>query len=269
MANAAPPDKRILLSFDVEEFDIPQEYGQTVPQQTQLDVSARGLAAVVELVDRLGITATFFTTANFALHHAAVMRDIASRHEIASHQYWHSRFDEADLLRSRLALQEVTGQRITGFRRARLAPTRRGAILDAGYTYNSSENPIWLPGRYNHFFQRRTAYLADGLLNIPVSASPGLRIPLFWLAIKNFPWPLIKAASAHTLGHDGYLNLYFHPWEFTDLSAYRSLPAYIRRHSGAAMLARLEHYILWLKRKARFVTLGQFDQQWRAAHAGA
>ncbi len=251
--------ERVILTFDVEEFDIPCEYGQPVPPDVQLEVGSRGLEAVRALLERCGITATLFTTAHFAQHQAQTIRYLASRHEIASHGFWHSRFAPADLAASRAVLRQISGQEVIGFRMARMAPVDTTAIAAAGYLYNSSENPIWLPGRYNNWGKPRRPYLVGDLVNIPVSASPGWRVPLFWLGVKNFPMGLIRREAGRTLAHDGAVNFYFHPWEFTDLSAYR-LPWYVRRHSGQGMMDRVESLVHWLRRRAEFVTFATYLQ---------
>ena len=50
----------ILLSFDIEEFDIPEEYGQKLESQVKFEVSLNGLKAIIDLLNKLKITATFF-----------------------------------------------------------------------------------------------------------------------------------------------------------------------------------------------------------------
>lgn len=251
-------DRLILLSFDLEEFDAPLEYGRNIPEDLQFDVSARGMEVILPLLDRLDIRATFFTTARFALHDPSLLRRVAERHDVGSHGFRHSGFSNSDLRRSRECIEAVTGKAVRGFRRPRLAPTEHRLILEAGYRYNSSENPIWVPGRYNNLRAPRTAYFSEDLLNVPASASPWMRIPLFWLAFRNLPWPVILAASWQTLRVDSYLNIYFHPCEFTDLRAF-GLPWYMTRLSGRAMLERLERYLLWLKRFGRFAGMDEFD----------
>ncbi|MBM0740859.1 polysaccharide deacetylase family protein [Phormidium sp. CLA17] len=252
-------NKVVLLSFDVEEFDIPEEYGQTLDEREKFRVSLKGLEPILHLLERLNIRATFFTTANFALHHQPLIRAIAQTHEIASHGFYHSSFEPADLAASKQALEQIIQVPITGFRMARLQKVNDCAIERAGYAYNSSMNPTYLPGRYNNFFTQRTAYYSQQLLNIPVSVTPLIRFPLFWLSFKNLPLPLYKLASLFTLRVDRYLSLYFHPWEFTDLSAY-GLPSYVKRHSGQSMLLRLERYLIWLHSQADFVTYADFRQ---------
>jgi hypothetical protein len=259
---------RVLLSFDAEEFDIPQEFGRPVPEATQMSVSAHGLEAVLALLDRLDTRATFFTTARFALANEALVRRVAARHEVASHGYDHSTFCDEDLLRSRQALEAITSAPCRGFRRARMAPTDHGAIRAAGYSYNSSENPIYLPGRYNNFRRPRRPYFSGDLLNIPVSATPLVRFPLFWLSFKNVPLLVSQAAATATLAADSAINLYFHPWEFADIGGF-GLPGYITRCSGDRLAAKLERYLSWLKRRASFITFSEFDHSIRDARSAA
>jgi hypothetical protein len=250
-------NKVVLLSFDVEEFDVPEEYGQPLPDAVKFAISCQGLEPILELLDQLNIRATFFTTAHFALHHASLVQAIAQRHEIASHGFYHSSFAVADLEKSRQTLEDITHTPVTGFRMARLQKVNDQEIEGAGYAYNSSMNPTYLPGRYNNFFQPRTVHYSHQLLNIPVSVTPFIRFPLFWLSFKNLPLPLYQAASLLTLNTDLYLSLYFHPWEFTDISSF-TLPGYIKRHSGLPMLRRLKRYLNRMQTEAEFLTYEEF-----------
>lgn len=255
--------KVVLLSFDVEEFDVPEEYGQQVPDEVKFAVSRQGLEPILQLLDECQIPATFFTTAHFARHHVELMRAIAQTHEIASHGFFHSSFEVADLAKSRQILGAIAGQSIAGFRMARLQKINDWEIEGAGYAYNSSVNPTYLPGRYNNFFQPRTAHYSNTLLNIPVSVTPLIRFPLFWLSFKNLPLSCYQLISLYTLHMDRYLSLYFHPWEFTDLSQF-ALPGYIKRHSGQAMVRRLRRYLTWLKPRATFITYAEFNSRLRS-----
>lgn len=249
--------KAILLSFDLEEFDIPQEYGQLLNESTQLEISRRGLIEILALLERLEIQVTFFVTANFALHNQSLIQKIANHHEIASHGFYHSQFCLEDLENSRKTLEKISGVKVSGFRMARLKFVREREIERAGYQYNSSMNPTYIPGRYNNFWKPRTIYYSNNLLNLPVSVTPIIRFPLFWLSFKNLPLPLFQFASQVTLATDSYLNLYFHPWEFTDISQFK-LPGYIKNNSGLKLLRKLEKYLIWLKRTAQFMTISEF-----------
>lgn len=250
----------VLLSFDLEEFDIPEEYGQSVGDTVKFQVSLKGAEAVLALLERLQVRATFFVTANFALHCPSLIREIGQRHEIASHGFYHSSFAVEDLARSRSVLEEITEKPILGFRMARLQKVDDQAIWEAGYRYNSSLNPTFLPGRYNNLDQPRTTYFSGKLCNVPVSVTPLIRFPLFWLSFKNLPLPLYQWLSRWTLQSDAYLSLYFHPWEFTDIRSFR-LPGYVKRHAGMPMLERLERYLTWLQPQSQFITYGDFYQK--------
>ena len=259
--------KQVLLSFDVEEFDAPLEFGQAIAPEVQFEASSRGLARVLEVLDRLGVAGTFFTTANYAEQYPEQVRRIAQGHEVASHGLYHSRFEPGDLAASRQALERISGQSVVGFRRARMAATDLKLVAQAGYRYDASENPIWLPGRYNNFFKARTAHLIEGVVAIPASATPLVRLPLFWLSFKNLPLPLIRAATRWTLAADGYVSLYFHPWEFADLAPF-ALPGYMKRRDGADLLRRLERYLQWLQGQGRFTMMRDFERWFRGQAGG-
>ncbi len=250
-------NRYILLSFDLEEFDIPQEYGQSIEESLQFSVSLAGSERVLALLQQLNIRATFFVTAHFARNHPDHVRTIAQSHEIASHGFYHSAFEAADLARSKAVLEEITGKAVSGFRMARLQPVSDRAIAEAGYTYNSSMNPTYLPGRYNHLDKPRTAYFHRQTLQLPVSVTPWVRFPLFWLSFKNLPLPLYQWACRWTLYHDAYLSLYFHPWEFAEIGRFQ-LPGYVKNNCGRNMVNRMGRYLTWLKTQGEFVTCREF-----------
>ncbi len=251
----------VLLSFDVEEFDLPLEHGRWIPDEEQHAVSAAGLRAVLALLDDLAVPATLFCTAAFAERHAGLIRAAAARHEIASHGVRHAALGPGDLQGSRERLERLTGRPVRGFRAPRMAAVAPAELLAAGYAYDASGHPTWVPGRYNRLRAPRRAARRAGLLEVPASVTPLLRLPLFWLSFKNLPVALIRLASAWTLDADGYLALYFHPWEFAELGAYR-LPGYLARPDGRRLGARLRGYLRWLGRRAVFRTMSAFERRW-------
>lgn len=245
--------KRILISVDVEEFDIPEEFGQQVTLQDKLEVSRRGLQTTLALFEKYDVRATFFITAYWAQHYPELIRQIASRHEIASHAYYHSSFTDADLEGSRLTLQEISGQVVQGFRMPRLKEVNKTALKKAGYLYDASINPTWLPGRYNNWHLPRTLYKDQDLWIVPSSVSPLIRYPIFWLSVKNMPLWVTKHFSNQVLAKDDYLSFYFHPWELTDITSY-ALPGYINRISGERMQWKMDGYLNFLQQKGIFST---------------
>jgi peptidoglycan/xylan/chitin deacetylase (PgdA/CDA1 family) len=254
-------DQTVMLSFDIEEFDVPHEYGASIPFEEQIRISAAGTNFILDILREANIKATFFSTVTFAANAQQVIQRIVSEgHELASHGWFHSSFENKDLLASKEELTRISGREVKGFRMARMMEVDNEAIRNAGYVYNSSLNPVYLPGRYNNFRSPRTVFVEDGLVQLPASATPLLRIPLFWLSFHHLPLWFYKQACDRTMRRDGYLNIYFHPWEFTDLSdAALRLPWLIQKNSGADMVRRFQKLLKWMQVKQySFTTLVAF-----------
>ena len=255
---------KILLSFDIEEFDVPREHGVEIALDEQVRVSEEGTQAILDVLDRHGVKATFFSTANFAQHTPELMQRIKhSGHEIASHGYYHSSFEVADLKASKDALETQLDIEVKGYRQARMMPVDEQEIAKAGYTYNTSLHPTFIPGRYMHLSAPRTHFMKEGVLQIPASVTPLVRFPLFWLSCHNLPFGLYRWLCKRTLRHDGYLVVYFHPWEFYPLGEHPEfhLPFVVRNNAGKGMIERLDKWIsAFLREGAEFVTFSDFIQ---------
>lgn len=255
----------ILLSFDIEEFDLPTEYGHHLSFEEQIRVSSEGTRKILACLRKHQIKATFFCTANFALHATSIIEEIlAEKHEIASHGYYHSFFDVTDLKKSKEVLEQITGLPIHGYRMARMMSIPEKEIYNAGYLYDSSLNPTYIPGRYNNFTKPRTYFYQDDVLQLPASVTPIVRFPLFWLACHNLAGFIFRWLALCTLKHDKYLNIYFHPWEFTNLHTFKDfkLPYIITNHSGEGMIKRLDQFILYFKKRGyAFDTIHSFKNE--------
>lgn len=247
-------ERFILLSFDVEEFDMPLEYDFQISKQEQLYMGKKGLDSISPILNNPSIQSTLFTTANFADHFPESISHLSKQHEIASHTYYHSSFKTEDLLLSKQRLEAISGQQVYGLRMPRMQKVDMAEVKNAGYKYDSSINPTWLPGRYNNLHLPRTRYREAGVCRIPASVSPNLRIPLFWLTFKNTPFGFFKYLALKTLKKDGYLCLYFHPWEFIDINHYQ-LPLFTRRWCNEQLLERLHKTIHYLQKEGEFVSM--------------
>ncbi|PST81600.1 polysaccharide deacetylase [Pedobacter yulinensis] len=252
----------ILLSFDIEEFDMPFEYGRNISFADQIAISRQGTMAILDILEKHAVKATFYCTVIFAREIPDLLERIAAAgHELASHGFYHSDFKPEHLRESKLELERLSGQPVAGYRMARMMPVDEKELSKAGYTYNSSINPTFLPGRYNNLNMPRTFFIKEGVLQLPASVTPLFRFPLFWLSFHNLPLWLYQKMALATVKHDGYLNIYFHPWEFTDLDdAPRfGFPAYVRRNTGGKMAARMDQFIRHMLGKGlRFTTTRDF-----------
>jgi len=246
----------ILLSFDVEEFDVPDEFGYPILFEEQIEISRKGTHRILDVLEKHQVKATFFITVQFALYAREVVdRIVNDGHEIGSHGFYHSQFSEADLETSRIQLETLGKCEVKGYRMPRMMPVSEEAIKKAGYIYNSSLNPTWVPGRYNNLSKPRTFFYEHDVLQLPRSVTPWFRLPLFWITFHVMPLWLYFHFCKLTLKKDGYLNLYFHPWEFMDLKDHPrfKLPFYITKNSGELLVNRLDQLIHYFKlRKERF-----------------
>ena len=105
----------------------------------------------------------------------------------------------------------------------------------------------------------RPAAAATKEVTRPSAAPPLLWFPLFWLSFHNLPLFLYKCLSKITLKKDKYLNIYFHPWEFTNITAF-GLPKYTTKGSDNELLDKLYRLLNDLNKQAEFVTMGDFIQ---------
>ncbi len=248
---------KILLSFDVEEFDMPLEYGFPISAEQQMEVGGLGLNALMPILMDSEIQTTLFTTANFANHYQETIKKLSLQHEIASHTFYHSSFETAHLIDSRLRLAEIIEKEVVGLRMPRMKQVPVSDISSAGYIYDASIHPTWLPGRYNNLHLPREIYQEFGLYRVPASVSTIFRIPLFWLSFKNFPYSLYLQLALQALRTQGSLSLYFHPWEFVDIHGF-GLPNYTIKGCRSTLLERLKRLIADLKPHGEFITYYDF-----------
>lgn len=250
---------QILLTFDLEEFDLPLEFGCPVTDEEQISISVAGLARVTGILSKYNLPATFFTTSFFAGKNEGLIRNLSEFHEIASHSKHHTGFTETDPSDSKNEIEGITGKTVSGFRMPRFRKTDLSLLQSAGYKYDSSVNPTFVPGRYNNLFTQRKIHSdpGTGLLEVPVSVSPLIRFPLFWLSFKNIPFPVYLNMCKRALRRDSYLNLCFHPWEFADLGPVK-IPEYLKTPSGDKLIERFEKLIAGLSREGDFSTVSGF-----------
>jgi len=250
---------QVLLTFDLEEFDLPLEFSCPVSVEDQIEFSNKGLKRLTGILTARNIQATFFTTSFYAGKNEMLMKGLSANHEIASHSKYHSAISEGDLAESRAELQKITGQEIRGFRMPRFTAASLMNIKEAGYSYDSSVNPTLIPGRYNKLSSPRLYYTDNesGLAELPVSVSPLMRFPLFWLSFKNLPFGIYLNMCRSVMRRDSYLHLYFHPWEFADLASL-DIPRYIKRISGSALAERFEKLLAALDEEGEFSTVSDF-----------
>jgi peptidoglycan/xylan/chitin deacetylase (PgdA/CDA1 family) len=252
----------ILLSFDIEEFDGPREHGVEYSLKEGMKVSVKGTNLILDVLKKNDVRATFFCTGNFARNAPDVIaRIVREGHEVACHGVDHWKPCESDFKLSKEIVEEVSGVVVSGYRQPRMFPVVESEIKKAGYRYNSSLNPAFIPGRYMNLSTPRTWFVKDGVMQIPASVTPILRFPLFWLSLHNLPEKIYHSLVRRVLKNDGYFVTYFHPWEFYELNDHPEfkMPFIIKNHSGHEMVERLDNLVKMLKNEGcKFITYDEF-----------
>lgn len=256
------PTQYVMLSFDTEEFDIPREQGKTIPFEERIRVSEEGSNSILDILRQESIHATFFCTTTLLLNAPKLADRIVNEgHEMASHGCDHANPLPEHVIESKRILESEFGVQIHGYRQPRMFDVDNNTLIQEGYSYNSSINPAFIPGRYMHLNVSRVPFVKDGILQIPASVTPWFRFPLFWLSAHHLPMWLYEALVRRTLKYDGFFNTYFHPWEFVRILhvAEYSVPYLIGHSTGEPMQKRLQHLIQTLKAEgAVFITYNEF-----------
>ena len=110
---------------------MPLEYKGVISFEEQISVSRSGLKIILDLLRKFEIKATFFSTVVFAQNNLDLIKEIVGEgHELASHTYYHSKFDIKDLLSSKQELESLSGRQIQGLRMPRMMQTEREIISE-------------------------------------------------------------------------------------------------------------------------------------------
>lgn len=221
------------MSVDVEEYFQVGAFERTIDKSDWNRWESRvatNTAMVLDLFDRAGVKATFFTLGWVAHRHPALIRRIvAEGHEIASHGWDHQRvftmnssgFRE-DLRRARAALEDAAGVKVTGYRAPSFSfdartPWAHQVLAEEGYAYSSSVAPV----AHDHYGWRESPRFAwrplsdNPLIELPVSTATlgGRRMAVGGGFFRLLPAKLTDLAvrQSNGAGHGGMF--YFHPWE--------------------------------------------------------
>jgi hypothetical protein len=233
-------------------FDMETDIGSFTPYYEGL---VHGTPAILEILARHGVTATFFFTGDAARKHPRVATRVRNAgHEIGSHSLYHETvgdplFDipgispllpeEVDLRLLRVTewVHEAAGVRPVSFRAPRLfgSTAMVNALEALGYVADASYPMYFYRDRLRPYHPSRDDWTQEGDLSI-------VELPNFadLSMVSHDPygrnmdqWPLYRTESAEALlrhidGYAGYcqergvepfLCFYLHPWEFHPMPA--------------------------------------------------
>jgi len=247
------------LSFDLEDWHqlVNMRLGRAPDEPWQhLDECVDNLLAVC---DALECKATFFVLGLLARHRPELIRRIANRgHEIASHSLHHrlvytmSREELVDDLRdSKRLLEDLCGREVTGFRAPEFSIRRLDspcfeALLEAGYTYDSSVFPVaslryGIADAPHAPFSVRTP--VGTLVELPLATTllGPVRVPIAGGShFRLLPTRFVEWAARNADADAQPLVFYFHPYEFT--RRFLVMPGGLRANSRAAKVIGLHNF---------------------------
>jgi polysaccharide deacetylase family protein (PEP-CTERM system associated) len=244
------------MTIDVEDYFQVSAFEQHIPRSAWDSLPCRverNLDLILDLLDRHGAHATFFTLGWIAERYPALIRRIVeSGHELASHGYSHGRAHEQthdefreDVRSAKRLLEDVSGTGVKGYRAPSFSIGRMNLwaleCLEAeGYTYSSSIYPI----QHDHYGMPD----APRFLHRPQNVQGLIEIPVTTVRVwnKNFPAGgggyfrlLPYSVSSWCMRRVNRLDrqscvFYFHPWEID--------PDQPRQH-GVGIKTRFRHYV--------------------------
>jgi hypothetical protein len=250
--------RAILLTWDVEEYDAPVDFGARPLVDGGLSRGVEIWREWLETSTRWKAPGTVFVTARLAEAAPILLRETGQRgYEIASHAWSHEKNANLELEKSRRQISELARTEVVGFRSPRLRPVPLQEVRSAGYRYDASSNPAIVPGRYWRISQKRKPHWESGLWEVPASVLPLVRFPLFWASFHLLPLPLYLVACRLLMAWDGVLTLYFHPWELSELGE-KEIPFWVRRRTKARRIERMETLIRSLREYGEFRTVRDY-----------
>ena len=250
--------KRIIsLTFDLEEFSLPLDYGKEIGTDEMLMISYKGCKELRKLLDKFNIKVTLFTSKVFARTFPHLIKKFSKEgHEIALHS---DTCNFRTLLGEKKFLENVSKNKILGFRMHKLTLPDFKTLRKIGIKYDTSLHPTYVPERYNNLRYSLKPFMTNHISEIPISVTPFLRLPISFVWSRNFGINYMKLCTFLIFKKQNFINLYFHPWEFVKLDSF-GLPFYITRNTGRKMSRLLGDYIKWcLSKNMQFCPLRFYD----------
>lgn len=225
---------RNLLSIDLEDWFCVSNFDGLLDRAVWSSCRLRVVEStrrLLELFERRGVTATFFTLGWIAEQAPALIREVAAAgHEIACHGYHHHRLYQLDaerfaddLARALAILRELSPRPVEGYRAPSFSLTERTAwapaILRAqGIRWDSSVFPFGGHPEYGIADAPLEPYwLADDLVELPMSVVEfgGRRLPCTGGGyFRLYPYSLSAALIRRCNAAGRPAIFYAHPWEF-------------------------------------------------------
>jgi polysaccharide deacetylase family protein (PEP-CTERM system associated) len=242
------------LSVDIEDWFQVGAFERTIRREDWNGLASRverNSDAVIDLFERMGAKATFFTLGWVAERYPALIRRIVDAgHELASHGWDHVRVftmtpDQFrdDIRRTRSVLEDLGGRKVTGYRAPSFSidkrtPWAHEILAEEGYAYSSSVAPV----AHDHYGWPDAPRFAF----CPVADSALIELPVTTAKLRGrtvaaggggffrlFPHAFSRWAIRQVNAEQRPAIFYFHPWEIDPGQP---------RVADAPLKSKLRHY---------------------------
>lgn len=267
---------RAAMSVDVEDWFQVENLSAAIARDTwderELRVE-RNVDRLLELMRERGVRGTWFVLGWVAERAPALVRRIAAEgHEIASHGFGHElvsaltpeRF-QADVERSKKALEDLTGTEVIGYRAPNFSITDWSidVLCSLGFRYDSSAFPTIVHDRHGKLAgvraDRPIMELRPGFHEVCVSCLSLCGRGLPWGGggyFRLLPYRVFRAGIRQILGVGRPYVFYIHPWE---IDPDQPRVGGLRRHQA------FRHYLNLGRTEPRFNAL-LLDFEWTTIH---
>jgi peptidoglycan-N-acetylglucosamine deacetylase len=221
---------RVAITVDVEQ-DCP-------PYLDTWNGVDRGAPRVLELLAEEDVPATFFTTGEAARRHPERVRQIvAGGHELGCHGDSHRRFGNMNETEARREIEDASRELrqfypVISFRAPNLdfPPRYLDLLRENGYRVDSSQ------GRHKQGSLLKRPSRERGMSRVPATIAPSaIRLPSL---IRNSLLRMMRDPVV----------LFFHPWEFIDVTR-EPLPIDCKYRTGGPALDSLRASIRFFRRR--------------------
>ncbi len=284
-------NRKVAFTVDLEEYSVPEEFGlEPLPGKSSIEISKGGVIRLLEILEKARIKATFFATGFFTQKSPELLREVVELgHEVASHGIKHflpvsqtCAEKLTNLRKTNEIIEKTTGKTPVGFREPflRIREDTIRALEKLSFVYDSSLLPVHLPPKYNRIRGKPTLFTWDvegqrkkskPLLEIPISVTPLLRIPVgWWWFRKNFGQRLCLFGFNSIWRRGQPVVLHVHPWELAQLPYIPSIPFHVWFNCGEKSVAQVVNLLREVSGlNATFVTMSNIADWYHETHASS
>ena len=225
------------------------------------------LRATLRVFSNLKIKGTFFILGSLLKERPNILNEILKDgHEAGMHAYNHDmhrgEVEFEDDVRKGMEVFQKMGHSPKGYRHPyfNISPNKMD-VLREFFEYDASLVPsLPIPGHYGSPFASTKPYIHQGLVELPLSVFPYLRLPAAtgWY-LRNLGYTYIKTILKYSLKRLGVAIICLHTWEFIEKPALQGVPKHVFKNTGEPVERMLTDIVEYCKEQdTDFLTCYQY-----------